>query len=275
MNVIRFGEASCAKIRGYLDSYISNELLVETNHEVLRHLEGCPECSAELAARTRLRTQLQSAVRGTQVPAGLEAKVQRGVRAQRSRTYAGLYTMAAAALVIISLGLVSLFRLRSTPEDALLNKASGRLATVMSVGLRDHLHCAVYRKYPKQPEAAERVESQLGPEFAGLAPLVKAKLPADFQVLQGHRCTAGGRQYVHFIITSGNKLLSLVLTRKQPGESLSGGIHQEGVDRYQVVGFESRDYLVYVVSDLDPQQNLQMAASLAPVVREYLATPPG
>ena len=76
-------------------------------------------------------------------------------------------------------------------------------------------------------------------------------------------------------MAGGGKLLSLILTRKQPGEALSGGIYQEGVDRYQVVGFESHDYLAYVVSDLDAQQNLQLAANLAPAVREYLAAHQG
>jgi len=58
MNRIQFGEGGCEKTRKYLDSYISNELMVETNHEVLRHLESCQPCAAELDARTRLRTRL-------------------------------------------------------------------------------------------------------------------------------------------------------------------------------------------------------------------------
>ena len=61
------------------------------------------------------------------------------------------------------------------------------------------------------------------------------------------------------------------MTRKLPSESLSGGIYQAGVDRFQVVGFQSHDYLAYVISDLDASQNLQLEAALAPVVREYLA----
>jgi anti-sigma factor RsiW len=271
MKVVRFGEASCEKVRGYLDSYLSNELLVETNHEVLRHLEGCPQCAAELNTRARVRAQLQAAVRGTPAPAGLEGRIQRAVRAQRSHKPVGLYVLAAAAVVILCLAVGNLVRVKMHPEEAILQKASGRLAAVLNVGLRDHLHCAVFRKYSRQPETVERMASQLGPEFAGLAPLVKAKLPADFRIIQGHRCRAGGRQYVHFIAAGGGKLLSLILTRKQPGEALSGGIYQEGVDRYQVVGFESHDYLVYVISDLDAQQNLQLAASLAPAVRDYLA----
>ena len=62
MNRVQFGEGDCDKTRKYLDSYISNELLVETNHEVLRHLESCPACSAELdtrAAATCRATQPQ------------------------------------------------------------------------------------------------------------------------------------------------------------------------------------------------------------------------
>jgi hypothetical protein len=268
MNVIQFADPACAKVRGYLDSYLSNELLVETNHEVLRHLESCPQCAAELSVRARVRTGLQAAVRGASMPAGLEARVQHAVRAQDRRTRAGLYTMAVAAIVIIGLAIVGLTRAKPSPEEAILDKASGRLALVLNVGLRDHLHCAVFRKYDK-------AAVQLSPESADLARLIKAKLPGDYRIIQGHRCTAGGRHYEHLIVTHGDKLLSLILTRKRSGESLSGGVFQEGVNRFQVVGFESHDYLVYVISDLDAQQNLQVAANLAPAVREYLAAHAG
>ena len=44
-----------------LDSYIGDELLVETNHEFLRHLEDCPACRAELAAHRELLSQMRSA----------------------------------------------------------------------------------------------------------------------------------------------------------------------------------------------------------------------
>jgi anti-sigma factor (TIGR02949 family) len=275
MSVVNFGEKACAKVRGYLDSYLSNELLVETNHEVLRHLESCPQCTAELNTRARVRDRLRTAVRATPVPGGLEARVMRGVRAHRSRTNAGLYTLAVAAAVLICIGIINFTRLRSGPEDAILRKTSGQLAAVLNVGLRDHLHCAVFRKYPRRPETGEQMAGQLGPEFAGLEPLVKSRLPAGFGIIQAHRCQAGGREYVHLIVTGGSRILSLAITRKRPGESLSGGIHQTGVDRFQVVGFESGNYLVYIISDLDAQRNLQLAASLAPMVRQYLTAHQG
>jgi anti-sigma factor RsiW len=272
MKVVPFGETACEKTRRYLDSYLSSELLVETNREVLRHLESCPECSAELAARSRMRTALRAAVSRAPVPAGLENRIG---QALRTRPIARRYMLAAAA-VLACVALVSIWRLRPNPsEQDLIRQASQRLSTVLNVGLRDHLHCAVFRKYSKQPEPLPRMASALGPEFAGLVPLVQAKVPAEFRVIQGHHCEYNGRPYTHLILTSGDKLVSVILTRKQPGESLNGGISQAGIDRFQVVGFESRDYLAYVISDLDPQRSLQLAANLAPALREYLAAHAG
>ena len=269
---------ACEKARGHLDSYLSRELTQETNREVERHLKSCPQCAAELETRARVRAQLQTAVRATPVPVGLDAKVRRavrgGVRDNASRPRTGLWAVAAAAAVIVCVALVGLLRERANPEQAILRKTSGRLAALLNIGLRDHLHCAVFRKYSKQPIAASQMAADLGPGFAGLLPLVQAKLPRDFRVIQGHHCTAGGRQYMHLIISGGaggGKIVSLVLTRRQPGESLGGGIYQAGVDRFQVVGFESHDYLAYVISDMDANQNLQLAASLAPTLRQYLA----
>src|SRR5689334_10183308 len=85
MNIVHFGEDTCARIRRYLDSYISNELLVETNHEVLRHLESCADCAGELEARTRLRGALQAAVARQAVPADLQVRVRENIRSHKGQ----------------------------------------------------------------------------------------------------------------------------------------------------------------------------------------------
>jgi anti-sigma factor (TIGR02949 family) len=271
--------APCGEIRAQLDAYLSRELPDAARREVQKHLEGCPQCAAELETHARIRAQLQAAVRAVPVPAGLEAKLRRAVAGQAARPRTGLWAVAAAAAAILCVVLVGLLRVQMNPEEAILRKTSGRLAAVLNVGLRDHLQCAVFRKYSRRPEPAHQMAADLGPEFAGLEPLVEAKLPANFRVIQGHRCEAGGRHYTHFIISGGaggaggGKIVSLILTHRQPGESLSGGIYQTGVDRFQVVAFESREYLVYVISDMDAQQNLQLAGNLAPTLREFAAGP--
>src|SRR5258705_6116127 len=51
----------CREFRDNADSYLGNELIVETNYEVISHLEHFSECRRELAARRQLRSQLREA----------------------------------------------------------------------------------------------------------------------------------------------------------------------------------------------------------------------
>lgn len=266
---------SCEQMREHLDSYLSRELPVEDRRQLARHLKSCAACAAELAARTRVRAQLQAAVQGTAVPAGLEAKVRDAVRNYAVRPRSGLWAIAAAAAVIMCVSAVALLRVKSNPEDAILAKTPGRLAAVLNVGLLDHLNCAVFRKFPRQPAPARQIAAELGPQFADLAPMVQAKLPAGFFIIDAHHCTARGRYYTHFIMANGDRLISLILTPRQHGESLGAAITQTGVDRFQVVGFESNGYLAYVISDMDAHRNLELSASLAPSLRVYLAAHTG
>src|SRR2546422_5815691 len=49
----------CRDFREIADSYLSDELMIETNHDVLRHLESCADCRRELAARRELISKLR------------------------------------------------------------------------------------------------------------------------------------------------------------------------------------------------------------------------
>ena len=52
----------CYDFREIACLFLDDELLVETNHEVIRHLEACAECRRELAARRDIRVKLRAAV---------------------------------------------------------------------------------------------------------------------------------------------------------------------------------------------------------------------
>ncbi len=58
---------NCKDFKEIADSYLSNELLVETNHEILRHMESCPGCRGDLAALREFRQRLRVAVQNAQV----------------------------------------------------------------------------------------------------------------------------------------------------------------------------------------------------------------
>lgn len=49
----------CRDFKEMLDSYLCEELAVETNHSILRHAELCGPCRGEMAARRELRSRLR------------------------------------------------------------------------------------------------------------------------------------------------------------------------------------------------------------------------
>ncbi len=127
----------------------------------------------------------------------------------------------------------------------------------------------------------ERMTRELGPEFAALVSVVKQNVPGDYRVAVAHRCSIKGRQFVHMILRDQERVLSLTLTRKNgeafSAENIAGLLEAAGVrlrsawlSEYEAAGFETRDHLVFIVSDLVKEENLQMAASLAPAVRDFL-----
>jgi hypothetical protein len=79
-----------------------------------------------------------------------------------------------------------------------------------------------------------------------------------------------------------SNMLSLVITRKGNGESFStedtlpalvqAGLpmYQSSVQRFQMTAFETRDYLVYFISDLPRQQNTDLMLALGPQVKDFL-----
>ena len=284
------------KTRKYLDSYISNELLIETNHEVLRHVESCPACAGELEARTQLRTRLKTAVNAQSVPPELQARIREKIRTDHSSSWfaAGWFSsgwsrgaVAMAASLIISVGVWLNYSPEKMPaltdrpgQNVYIQKVSATLAAVLKVGLGDHIHCSIFRKYPKDPPPVEKMEADLGASYQGLLPVVRAAVPDGYRVIMAHECDYAGRKFIHLTFEKDGALLSLVVARRKDGESLGAlvpaletsgvPVYQSAAARYQVAGFEAGDFLAYVVSDLNSKANLQIAANLAPAVREFL-----
>jgi len=47
-------------------------------------------------------------------------------------------------------------------------------------------------------------------------------------------------------------------------------MYRSGVQRFEITGFETRDHLVYIISDLPGQENVRILTALAPAVTELL-----
>jgi len=298
-----FKNETCEKMRSYLDSYLNDELLTETNHDILQHLETCANCSIALKTRVRVKNLLQHAVSVETAPLALRERIQRDIRTHNRRfgfpaVSAVLFTaggyrplLAASVLLIVCLAVWSALSLRNQPprfasihENNSAQFPSGQAVNVLNIGLSDHIECAIHNGFAARRFTFDQMERELGATYAGLVPLVKERVGADYEIVVAHHCMTDGREFVHLILRNRETILSVVITEKN-GESFSGKgqvivsessgvpLYQARLQNLEVTGFETKDYLAYIVSDSRPQDNLQLAASVAPFVRDFLDKP--
>ena len=243
------------------------------------------------------RDRLKSAVKNVPVPASLDSRIRIPIPGALPtwRWLPRLAPVFVVAGVLAALWTAYQFghlRLTKASQDAYIASVSSHLGALMRIGLRDHIHCSVFRKYPKNPPTAEEILNPrfergvkpISPRYAGLIPIVRSLVPEDYRMTLAHQCTYNGREYIHLSLRDESNMLSLVMTRKVNGESFraenllparnESGIpmYQAGVQRFQISAFETGDYLVYFISDLGKQQNTNLMLALAPRVKGFLAT---
>ena len=286
MNVLKFDSRECERIRRQLDAYLSNELLVETTSDVLRHLESCPACSQELAARTRVRTALRRAASSQVPPPELQRSIRRQLREMQPGFFGdSLRLRAAFALAgVLAMVLAGVF----TQQWLSVRRGRQMVAHVLALGVSDHIQCAIKgHNYSDVGKSSEQLRQQLGTQYADLLAVVQARLPG-FEVLEAHICSVQGspRKYVHFITRGRGTILSVILTRSD-GEQLPSGrsfqsaaagsvsLYEAHLDGMNAAGFASRKYWGFVVSDLSRDATLQIAGELAPSLKAALDAVPG
>lgn len=279
MNVLNFDSKLCERARRQFDAYVSNELLVETTGEVVRHLESCQGCAAELESRVRVRTALRRAALGQLPPAQLSQSIHQRLRQAQPGPLAGFrsgtWVLAIAATLAVILGGAGI-------EQALkLRQARQTVRNILALGVSDHVDCALRaHNYPDVARSQDELRQKLPPECAGLLPVVEEKLPG-FELLEAHVCSLPGspRKYVHFIARRDGAILSVILT-KRDGQSLPRGrlleadttakLYQAHLNDMEVAGFESKNYFGFVVAGVGRNRVLQIARDLAPPVRGVL-----
>src|SRR5262245_41423503 len=170
MTQTRFCEQACQKFGAKLDSYIDNELLIESNLEMIEHFRRCTSCTQEAQERRDVRRRLRDAVREVPVPAGLEGRIRDRLRQPKQPQPKKLFLMAIAAALALCFGVI-----RS-------RDSSGGL---LRMAFDDHLHCAViHHPAPRVPGEP----NQLPETFRGLAEVVLERVPADFELVLAHEC---------------------------------------------------------------------------------------
>jgi len=238
---------------------------------------------AEVAYRARLRQAVQS----EPAPAFFETRVRARIASERPlRRWAMRLAPVTAGAAILGALVVSYqlghLRLTVHSQESYIASVTTHVASLMRVGLGDHIHCAVFRKFPKTPPPTDQFVEKLGPEYAGLIPIVRENVPTQYQLMLAHQCKYHNRKFVHLSLLDGSHLLSLVISRKVEGESfqtenmlpalLQSGIpmYQSDVQRFATTAFETKDHLVYFISDLPNDKNVQIMLALGPQLKQLL-----
>ncbi len=286
---------NCRDFREIADSYLSDELMVETNHGILRHLEDCPNCRRELVARRRLRRTLRTAIEKSpesRVNPVFAGKLRRELREKAlkeksARSFFGtrlIFTSACAVLIFgVVLGVV--WRQGDVPTTVTVNQDSSAAPNLPAPAdappifqaafikarqdaVDDHKYCALQYKLKERPISLEESARLYDTPDKDLDATVMKTLRAGFgetvRLIKAHSCVINGRRFAHVIVEYQNRIVSVLLTTHEKELPANAGEAKDCqiVEGLRVSCFETVAYSVFVISDLPETENTLLARLL-------------
>jgi anti-sigma factor RsiW len=224
--------ADCRHIRELMDSYLSGELTVESNHEVLRHLERCDSCPAELARRERTRALLIESFGIVPDAAPVEARIVRALEHEQDRTWRLARYGSIAAAVILMVGATVWL---SRPVDAAAYDDS----------VDDHIVCALTYG-PDAKYDAWRASQNLEPQFRAIVEAVPHQ-SGDYSLVDAHMCPYEGRNYAHLVYRDSGHALSVFAEAATRGRLPL--THESPRKGFVAAGESTGRHQVFVVTD--------------------------
>ncbi|MBA3805031.1 MAG: hypothetical protein H0X14_04885 [Acidobacteria bacterium] len=264
----------CRDFREVADSYLSDELLVETNHHVLAHLESCADCRRELAARRHLRQTLRRSFESAselQIDTDFAARLRTQLRAkaldQSSPTFVGSrawLAIAACLLVVFTFGLVFVRQhmqapspQRSRADGENFNTAEAKLPAqqqsragganaAVNVVMRDaarfaagdHRNCAIKFNLPEAPIDLEVAGRKYDRAYINLAKAVTDQLAGAsgaIEFVEAHSCVFEGRRFAHLVLRQHNRLISFLVTDLDSPDTDERPVQADANDSPQII----------------------------------------
>jgi hypothetical protein len=279
----------CWSFKDLLDSYLSQELAVETNHAMLRHAEQCGVCRREMAARRQLREKLRQACWREKMSQEAYARLSARVRAEAlggiprkkkralnwsrgfNRIFASPVVLPAAitvAFLLFAVGAWSLYTLRGSGRLSELSAAlfdetmgSHRVCAVKYVKVEGPV--AMVNDAPKHDLAYDELDKIAEPWAEGM------------QLRAAHICNfAGRRQFAHLVYTRGSRLISLMVTERDNPALRQGRVPADDGSladlqralrdgHFSLGAYQTAKHIVVVVSDLPERENDALTQRLA------------
>ncbi len=256
----------CRDIRELADSFLSEQLLVETNHELVRHLETCSDCRADIAARRAVRDRLRAAFTGAEAlrprpdfAAELSAKLRPAQAGISRRSLLQSWWALAAGLALAAGG--GLFVRQSSSRS--------RLAMLAREAAGDHQNCAVKFNLAERPIRLEEAARLYGAPYTALATFdPPPSVDGPMELLDRHSCVFHGRRFGHVVYRYRGALTSLLVTDGTPPSAPELEPNDAGP---AVASLAAGRFLGFVVADLDREQVLALARLIEEPLSRHLA----
>ena len=260
----------CRDFREVADSYLRDELLVETNHEMIAHLESCADCRRELAARRAMRATLRSSFANSEelrirepfaerlsTDLRTTATTETSLMSRRSVRLA----IAAGLLLAAALGVFVVWQQQGeAPVQVASNHqqipksaetkptevqpgegaaATGGdadmvLAKMSELAAGDHHDCAMNHRLPDRPINLDDAGRKFDRAYLNLTHAVRLHLGEsndEIELVATHACLFKGRWFAHVILRYRGRLASLLVTQLE--DSANSAAKRQPAQGYQ------------------------------------------
>jgi len=276
----------CRDVRALADSYLDDELLVETNHALLAHVGHCPACHADLKKRQALRATLKRAFKAdprlaptadftTSLTNRFRPRVAHASSTLSLRQLAWISSVA----VVIAVAVWAVQWARDPRRSPGISHATQIPVAVLRLtesAAGDHRDCALRQQLPEPPIAFEQAAS-FDRALRGLDHAVRVRarsLPVPLEPIAAHVCRWKAQRFGHLVFSYKGEVLSLLVT--SPGGDVAGFASSApaecpGTAGFSIACFAAPRHALFVVSDLPSRETLTLAEALAPSLRDHLA----
>lgn len=276
----------CQDFQELIDSYLCDELLTETNHHVLRHLEHCSGCRSVFEERREFRARLRSTVKNCddlkiceKFKADLYVRLRESTLTKETKRrvfWAGGFSWAATAAGIVLVAVFGVLMFQNpepsvSADFAAVTSDRSQSEHFQSIALGDHQNCAVNHNLKEAP-----VEIDISsPQYAFINSSVLTPLKTELtncKLIESHICKYDGLTFTHLVFEYEGKTMSVLMTDLNGARPIEADrLAKLSENGYQVAHFDVDNKAVFVVSDLPEQKNSGAAAVLEPPMRKQLS----
>ncbi|NNE67816.1 MAG: zf-HC2 domain-containing protein [Pyrinomonadaceae bacterium] len=270
----------CKDFRDVADSYLSDELLTETNHDMIRHMENCGDCRALIGARREIRSRLKTAVTSSpdyKLSEGFDHMLMTRLwfeseqeKPSTAGAWFGLKTLGvAASLLVVAMFGFALFTSFNQSSNAPYLVSGFAENSLVNIAAGDHQHCAIEHELAERPVSLEKGD----PRYAGLDNLVRDRLKAtlaDHKLVEAHACKYKDVQFAHMVMEGPSDTLSVLVA---PNDYIDAAVNERiseySSELYKISSFDVPKNTVYVISELERDRNKKAAEALSGPLKKH------